>query len=63
MAAHWLLAGKSSAWLTSFLIHVSIVLALSWLVFAQHRESPLGSLSGRLAERPIEDVLDLETEA
>jgi hypothetical protein len=63
MAAHWLLAGKSSAWLTSFFIHVSIVLALSWLVLAQQRESPLGALSGRLAERPIEDVLDLETEA
>jgi len=63
LASRWLLAGSSSAWMASFLIHLSLVLALSWLVFAQYRPPSLGMISAALEKAPIDDVLDLDTEA
>jgi len=47
----------------SLLLHLSLVLILSWLVFAHPSDTPPGLLSGFLEEAPIDDPLNLETEA
>ncbi|MCA9231580.1 MAG: terpene cyclase/mutase family protein [Planctomycetales bacterium] len=60
-AVAWVMAGQSSSWLASSLIHGGIVLALSLLMFVPPREGARLWLQGSVETAPAE-TLDLELE-
>ncbi len=60
MLLHWTVAGKTSAWLASAMVHAAAVLVLSLFVYRHHGTGPPNWLDASLAEASIADVLDDE---
>ncbi len=52
----WVVAGRSSSWLASALLHMGIVLLLSLFIFAQPRGSQTAWLEGAFESNPLEDL-------
>lgn len=58
----WTMAGQSSAWLASALLHIATVLVLSLAIFGRPGQGPPNWLDGNLVETPNIDTLDLESD-
>jgi prenyltransferase/squalene oxidase-like repeat protein len=61
--SRWVVRGRSSSWLSSALVHAAIILALSLIGFGHEGDGLAPWLLGTVAEVPIDDLSDLESEA